>query len=233
MKLPTLLRHHGHGDAGPSNPPVLLHIRSSKWFILFTISVAIFTDIFLYGVIVPVIPFALSLRAGVKEADVQHWVSVLLAVYSAALLVSAPFLGWIADRVKARRGPLLAGLLLLAGATLMLMLGRSVAVLVAGRLLQGLSAGVVWVAGLAVLADTTGSDDIGETMGIVSLAYSLGILIAPLLGGVVYQSGGYYSVFYMAFGLIFLDIVLRFTFIEKKVKAPSSTAPFLLALVGS
>lgn len=41
-------------------PPFYLKIRSSNWFIITTISLAIFTDMFLYGVIVPVIPFALE-----------------------------------------------------------------------------------------------------------------------------------------------------------------------------
>jgi hypothetical protein len=48
-----------------SKPPFLLELRSSNVFILSTVSVAIFTDIFLYSVIVPVIPFALTERADV------------------------------------------------------------------------------------------------------------------------------------------------------------------------
>jgi MFS family permease len=111
------------------------------------------------------------------------------------------------------------GLVILGGATVMLCVGTSITILVVGRLLQGLSAAVVWTTGLALLVDTVGEEDVGQTMGIISMAYSVGILIGPLLGGVVYASSGYYAVFYMAFGLIALDIVLRFSFIEKKVAA--------------
>lgn len=46
---------------------------------------------------------------------------------------------------------------------------------------------------------------------------SVGYLAAPLLGGLVYEKSGYYSVFYMAFGLLFLDIILRLALIEKKI----------------
>ena len=53
-------------------------------------------------------------------------------------------------------------------------------------------------------------------MGYVGLAMSLAILLAPLLGGVVYNAGGYYPVFGMAFGLIVFDIVARVVLIEKK-----------------
>ena len=198
-------------------PPLLLRYRSSRRFILTTICVAIFTDIFLYGIIVPVVPFALTKRARVAEKDVQHWVSVLLAVYGAALLASAPICGYLADRSTSRRLPLLIGLLALAGATLMLCFGHTIAVLVTGRLLQGISAAIVWTVGLALLVDTVGQKEIGQVMGYVSISMSVSIFVAPLLGGVVYDRGGYFAVYYMAFALIIVDIILRTVMIEKKV----------------
>lgn len=200
-----------------SNPPPLLKHRSSTWFILSTICIAVFTDIFLYGIIVPVIPFALTVRCGVKEKDVQHWVSVLLAVYGAALLASSPICGWLADHSSSRRLPLLFGLIALGGATLLLCLGTSIVLLIIGRLLQGISAAIVWTVGLALLVDTAGQEEIGQVMGYVTISMSVGILVAPLLGGVVYARGGYYTVFYMAFALIILDIVLRVALVEKRV----------------
>lgn len=201
----------------PEKPPPLLKHRSSRWFILTTICTAVFTDIFLYGIIVPVIPFALTKRARVAEEDVQHWVSVLLAVYGAALLAAAPVCGWLADRSTSRRVPLLVGLLALGGATLMLCFGNDVGVLVAGRILQGISAAVVWTVGLALLVDTVGQREVGQVMGFVSISMSVAILVSPLLGGVVYDRAGYYGVYYMAFALIVLDIILRTAMIEKKV----------------
>ena len=200
-----------------SSPPYLLEFRSSKLFILSTICIAVFTDIFLYGIIVPVLPFALSERAGVPESSVQHWIAVLLAVYGAALLVVSPLAGWYADRSSSRRLPLLVGLLALGGSTLLLCLARTVALLVLGRLLQGFSAAIVWTVGQALLVDTVGQKEIGETLGYVSLSMSIGILLAPLLGGVVYNGAGYYAVYYIAFGLIALDIMLRLALVEKKI----------------
>lgn len=200
-----------------SKPPPLLKYRSSTWFILSTICIAVFTDIFLYGIIVPVIPFALTVRCGVAEKDVQHWVSVLLAVYGAALLASSPVCGWLADHSSSRRLPLLFGLLALGGATLLLCLGTSIVVLIIGRLLQGISAAIVWTVGLALLVDTAGQEEIGQVMGYVSISMSVAVLVAPLLGGVVYARGGYYAVYYMAFALIVLDIILRIMLMEKKV----------------
>ena len=45
---------------------------------------------------------------------------------------------------------------------------------------------------------------------------SVGFIISPLLGGVVYAKAGYLYVFAMALGLIVIDILMRLIMIEKK-----------------
>ncbi|KAI1619567.1 MFS transporter [Exophiala viscosa] len=197
--------------------PMLLEYRSSKTFIIFAMCWCVFTDVFLYGIIVPVIPFALQNRVHVAHADTQHWVSVLLAVYAAALLFFSPIFGVLADWLNSRRTTLLAGLVILTGSTLMLCLGRTIPVLVVGRMLQGASASVVWVVALALMADTVSEEESGKAMGYVGLATSLGVLVAPLIGGVVYKRVGYYAVFGVTFAVIAVDVVLRLALIEKKV----------------
>ncbi|KAF4637722.1 hypothetical protein G7Y89_g342 [Cudoniella acicularis] len=197
--------------------PLFLKFRSSNAFIIATIAIAVFTDIFLYSLVVPVLPFALTIRAGVGEKDVQRWTSIFLSVYGAALAVGSPIFGWFADRSNSRRVPLLLGLLALGGSTAMLAAGNTLGLLIAGRFLQGLSAAVVWTVGLALLSDTIAKEDIGQAMGYIAAATSFGSLLGPLLGGVVYARAGYYSVFAMGFAIIGLDIFLRLTMIEKSV----------------
>lgn len=98
----------------------------------------------------------------------------------------------------------------------MLCAGNHIGLWVAGRLLQGASTAVVWTVGLALLVDTVGRDELGQAVGYVGMAMSTGIMAGPLLGGVIYQSGGYYAVWATALGLIGFDIVLRLVMIEKK-----------------
>ncbi|KAF2273440.1 MFS general substrate transporter [Westerdykella ornata] len=216
MRQPGWLASLTHdGD----KPPFLLKTRSSNAFIIGTIALAVFTDIFLYGVIVPVVPFALEQKLNVTQERVQHWVSVLIAIYGASLLAFSPICGWLADHTSSRRSSLLLGLLALLGSTVLLNLGSNVGVFVAGRILQGASAAVVWTVGLALLADTVPQAHLAQAMGYVSLAMTLGILVGPLLGGVVFDRGGYDAVFGMCYGLIGLDIVLRVLLIEKKTAA--------------
>ncbi|KAK1958536.1 MFS general substrate transporter [Colletotrichum sublineola] len=196
--------------------PFLFTYRSSVVFIIITVAFAVFTDAFLYGVIVPVIPFALESRVGIVEGKVQFWVSILLAVYGAALVVSSPLWGYLADRISSRRLPMVVGLLLLGGATALLCAGTSIPLLIVGRILQGVSAALVWTVGLALIVDATSSENIGKAMGWVELAMSAGILSSPMLGGLVYSAGGYYSVYAMCFGLIAVDTAMRLTAIDTK-----------------
>lgn len=86
-------------------------------------------------------------------------------------------------------------------------------------MLQGASASVVWTVALALMADTVKEEEAGHAIGYVSMATSLGVLVAPLIGGVVYQRSGYYAVFGVTFAVIGFDIFLRLALVEKKIAA--------------
>lgn len=70
-----------------------------------------------------------------------------------------------------------------------------------------------------MLVDTVGEDRMAECMGYISLATVSGLLIAPVLGGAIYELGGYYSIFVAAFAFIALDTLLRFLVIERSCAA--------------
>ncbi|KAL8879020.1 MAG: hypothetical protein Q9205_005302 [Flavoplaca limonia] len=204
-----------HGGQWKKSPR-FLELRSSKGFILATVCVAIFTDAFLYGVVVPVLPFSLRERSGVPEDQVQWWNSFIFAVFGGAILIGSPICGWVADRTSERSISFYTGLLILAAATILFGLAKSSWVLLLSRLLQGLSAAITYTVGLALLVDTVGRDNVGQWMGTALSSSSFGLIVSPLLGGIVYAKAGYMTVFAMALGLILFDIVMRLIMIEKK-----------------
>jgi MFS family permease len=106
---------------------------------------------------------------------------------------------------------------MLAGATFMLCFGRTITVLIVARILQGLSAAVVWTVAVCIMTDRVGSKGVGVVMGWVTLAKSVAIVIGPLLGGVVYAQAGYYAVYAITFAFIFFDFVFRFLLIEARI----------------
>ncbi|KAL8742956.1 MAG: hypothetical protein Q9190_004632 [Brigantiaea leucoxantha] len=101
-------------------------------------------------------------------------------------------------------------------ATALLAVGTNVGLWVAGRLLQGVSAGMLWVVCLALLIDTVGAAGIGQAVGVIGIPMSIGPIVGPLFGGVIYSHGGYYAVFGLMFAMLSVDAVLRLAFIEKR-----------------
>ncbi|KAL9001719.1 MAG: hypothetical protein Q9188_005317 [Gyalolechia gomerana] len=197
--------------------PIGLVWRSSTLFIVSTVGIGLFTDLFLYGLVVPILPFILEDRISLPQDQIQSHVSALLAAYAGASVLFSPAAGIIADRVPTRQTPFLVGLVALLAATLMLFLGQSIPVLVVARILQGTSAAVVWTIGLALVLDTVGPGNLGKTIGSIFGFISIGELAAPVLGGVVYKKAGYPAVFGIGFAILAIDFIMRLLLIEKKV----------------
>lgn len=199
-----------------SKPPRGLKWRSNTLFIISTVGIGLFTDLFLYGLVVPILPFILTDRLNIPHSELQTYTSLLLACYAGAqVLLSIP-VGIIADRLPARQLPFLVGLFALLASTILLYLGQTIGVLILARILQGVSAAVVWTIGLAMVMDTVGSEKLGVTIGSIFSFISVGELAAPVLGGVVYKKAGSGAVFGMGFGLLAIDFLMRLAIVEKK-----------------
>ena len=140
----------------------------------------------------------------------------MLAAYAGASVLASPPAGIIADKLSARQLPFLIGLFALLASTILLSIGKTIAVLIVARVLQGVSAAVVWTVGLALLLDTVGSEKLGIVIGSIFGFISIGELAAPILGGVVYKKAGYAGVFGMGFALLGVDFLMRLVLIEKK-----------------
>ncbi|KAL9028435.1 MAG: hypothetical protein Q9196_003196 [Gyalolechia fulgens] len=165
--------------------------RSANGFIIFVVGVAVFTDMMLYGLIVPMLPYALVDRVGLAQEDVQRWNSILLGSFGAALMLGSR-------------------LIALGLSTLAIALTQDIAMLLVARILQGLSGAVVATVGYAILFDVVGTDKIGQALGFVGMSQSFGLLVGPAIGGIIYEHGGYFKTFIPAFVLIAFEIALRF-----------------------
>ncbi|KAI4088025.1 MAG: hypothetical protein L6R37_008254 [Teloschistes peruensis] len=69
---------------------------------------------------------------------------------------------------------------------------------------------------MALLNQVVGPERIGKAMGYTSTAVSSGLLLGPVVGGFLYEFGGYFAVFYPAFGLLLMEAILRLLVIEGK-----------------
>lgn len=129
--------------------------------------------------------------------------------------------------ISSRRMPFVLGLVLVFLSTLAFALATNLWTLLVARILEGLSSAVVSTVGYALLTDVVDPAHLGKAMGYTSLALSFGLLIGPVVGGVLYEYCGYFQVYLPAFGLIAMEIILRLMIIEREKPArppPSSSS---------
>ncbi|WP_233188093.1 MFS transporter [Actinomyces qiguomingii] len=170
--------------------------------------VALFTDMLVYGILIPVLPL---LRA-VTEAGPSA-TGLLFAAYAAALVIVTPIAGRVVDK-RGPRGPLLAALVGLAGACLLFTIGGPYWLLLTARTLQGAAAGLSWVAGLSLIAATVPLRQRGTYLGLAMSMVSVGVLAGPPLAGWLAGLGGHSAPFLCATALLVIDGVLRIVFIR-------------------
>ncbi|MFI6470050.1 MFS transporter [Streptomyces sp. NPDC050516] len=142
-------------------------------------SLALATDALVYGMAVPLLP-KLTSENGAEPLDV----GILFAVYAAALVAATPLVGAWVDR-RGNRRPMLAGVIGLAAATLLFAFAHDTTLLLVARALQGAAAGVVWTAGLSLIAATHAPAERGRAMGMALSSFAVGMLIGPPLGGLL------------------------------------------------
>ncbi|HLV26822.1 MAG TPA: MFS transporter [Gemmatimonadales bacterium] len=144
--------------------------------------VTAFVDMVGVLMVIPLLPFfATDLGAS------GFVVTVLIAAFSVAQLVSAPLWGRFSDRYG-RRPALLIGLGASAIAYVVFAFADSVWLLLLSRVIQGAGGGTVGVI-QAYVADATKPQDRARALGWLSAATNLGVTIGPVLGSTTMQLG--------------------------------------------
>ncbi|KAL5534540.1 hypothetical protein ACEPAG_1003 [Sanghuangporus baumii] len=183
--------------------------RSSVWFI----TLSLLTDLMVYSVIIPVVPFQLEKLGYGSPSALTGW---LLFAYSIALVIVSPICSWFSEKYQMRRSPMLWGLLSLTGSLVMFMEAPNYPVMIIARILQGISSCVVWVIGLALLADTVPEDKIGLQLGLAMTGLTVGMLAAPPVGGALYDRFGFRSPFIFGIIVTGFDFLGRLLVVERK-----------------
>ena len=113
------------------------------------------------------------------------------------LLFQVP-LGYLSDRVG-RRPFVFWGLILMAGATMLMGEVETVGALVALRLVQGVAAAGIAAPAFALAADLSRRGGEGRQMSVVTVGFGLGIALGPLLSGLLV--GYFFELPFLVIGL--------------------------------
>jgi DHA1 family tetracycline resistance protein-like MFS transporter len=150
---------------------------------LAVIFITVFIDLVGFGIVIPLLPFYAS-RFGASP----FVIGVLFASYSVMQLVFSPVLGRLSDRHGRRPVLMLSligtavGFFVLGAAERFEDAGVALALLFAGRIIDGISGANISTA-QAYVADVTTPENRARGMGLVGAAFGLGFIFGPAIGG--------------------------------------------------
>ncbi|XP_035670557.1 chromaffin granule amine transporter-like [Branchiostoma floridae] len=145
-----------------------------------------------------------------KQLEQQSVIlGILYASKTAASVISNPIAGYLSDRFGYSL-ILYIGLVLVFGATIAYAFSTSYAALFTARVIQGVGSSFSIISAYIMLAETfTDNTERAKTIGLVQTGMTLGALVGPVIGGVMYQFLGYKSPFLLIAGMTVVDGVLR------------------------
>ncbi|KAL1925759.1 uncharacterized protein VTP21DRAFT_642 [Calcarisporiella thermophila] len=177
--------------------------RRSSNAVLCVSSLALFIDMLVYGVVVPILPTVVKDQLGGDSKAVGY----LFACYAIGLLISTPIFAVLSDRYENRRYPMIIGMLGLCISTFCFGTAHTYWQLVFARTMQGFSGGTSWTIGLGMLADVFPPENLGVVMGTAMAINMLGLVTGPPLGGFMFQYWGYKAPFALCAALAVVNLM--------------------------
>ncbi|WWC92718.1 uncharacterized protein L201_007677 [Kwoniella dendrophila CBS 6074] len=201
---------------GPQNSkkaPWGVKWRSSSWFITTVVTLGVTTDILTYTIVVPVLPYRLQVLNYHNISALTSW---LLFAYSIGILVCTLPVAYFFHKYPYRRSPLIVAVLVLEVAVILFMTINAYWVMVLSRFIQGASSTVVWSVGFALICENVEEKHVGRQIGFAYSGVSIGLTIAPPIGGALYQHVGWHAPFIFCIIVLAVDLIMRLFVIEQK-----------------
>lgn len=179
-------------------------------------------DMLGFGIVAPVLPGLIMDLTHVDVGTAAGYAGWLGAGYAAMQFVFAPVIGNLSDRFGRR--PVLLGAVLMLGLDYLLQaLAPNFGWLVIGRLLAGVT-GASFSAGYAYIADVTPPEKRAANFGMMGLAFGIGFVVGPALGGLLGSVDARLP-FFAAAGLALANAAFGFAFLKESL-ALENRRPF-------
>jgi DHA1 family tetracycline resistance protein-like MFS transporter len=147
------------------------------------IFITILIDVLGIGIVIPILPALIKQFVGGGESEAAWYVGVIGTSYALMQFLFAPILGALSDRFG-RRPVLLVSLFGLGIDYIIQGLSPNIAWLFAGRLIAGIM-GASFTTANAYIADISNDETRARNFGMVGVAFGLGFIIGPALGGLL------------------------------------------------
>ena len=197
-----------------------MHKRHALTFV----SITVFLDTVGFGVIVPVLPQFLVLIGNVNLSDASALSGYLIFSYAVTNFMFAPMLGNLSD-AYGRKPLLVTSLFVYGGAYLLSGFATALWMLFLGRLLTGITSATYAIAN-ALIADVSTAEDKAQNFGLSGVAFGLGFIVGPALGGII-GAWDLRAPFFIASGLALINTLYGLIFFRETL-APENRRPFEL-----
>ena len=147
------------------------------------IFVTLLLDILGLGLIIPVLPKLIESFTNNNVESASTVYGIMIAVYALMQFIFAPILGSLSDQYG-RRPVILISLLGSGLDYLLLAFAPSLSWLFVGRVISGVTAANITTAS-AYIVDVSAPEDRAKNFGILGVAFGLGFIIGPAIGGLL------------------------------------------------
>jgi DHA1 family tetracycline resistance protein-like MFS transporter len=187
------------------------------------IFITMLIDVIGFGLIIPVLPKLLEELTGEGLSAAARWGGILMFTYAGMQFLFSPIIGGLSDQFG-RRPVILAALFAFAIDFVIQGFAPNIWWFFVGRVLAGIT-GATFTSGMAYIADVTPPEKRAQNFGLVGVAFGVGFIIGPLIGGVVSYHFGIRAPFFAAAGLAMLNWLYGY-FILPESLAPENRRPF-------
>ena len=175
-------------------------------------------DLIGFGIMVPILAYYVVQLGGGPELA-----TFCMALYAIGMLISTPILGRLSD-FHGRRPILMLSMVGAIIGYLMLGFAESLWVVALSRLLAGLMAGNI-AAAQAYITDITSEENRAKGMGLIGAAFGLGIVLGPMLGGLLSGDSASFTLpCIFAGGMSVLAIIAAALFLPESLPAERRAA---------
>ena len=192
--------------------------RSALVFIFVTVTI----NMVGLGIVIPVMPELIMELSGEGISRAAVYSGWLMFFYALMQFLFAPIVSSLSDRFG-RRPVLLVSLFVFGIDHLIMAFAPSIAWLILGRLLAGIT-GATFTTANAYISDVSAPQDRAKNFGLVGAAFGLGFIIGPVIGGVLGEYGPRVP-FFASAGLALLNVTYGFVVLRETLR-PEARRPF-------
>ncbi len=174
-----------------------------------------------FAMVIPILPLYVRELGVQSERQVRIWSGVIFSAQAVTMAIFGPIWGALSDRYGRK---VMVERAMFGGSIIMTLMGlaRSPQQLALLRALQGTLTGTV-TAATALVATSAPSDRAGYALGTLQMAIYVGASAGPLVGGVVADTFGYRSAFFVTGALLLTATLGVLVFVKEPARADAAS----------